>query len=148
MRLTFGTGAVDGGETSCLAAETGVLARGGWNEFCGRAEFKGVLLVLEYAEPTLLGLNTLLGDLMEVGGYKESALPIGGGAGDPGFDIGTRRRLIGGGAADNIGGGGAGSGVIGCSVHLVTSGGGGFSFCFETRWSRNEKAGVAWGGSW
>ena len=38
--MKFGMGTDDdGGEIRCLAAaEIGVLARGGWNEFCGRAE--------------------------------------------------------------------------------------------------------------
>jgi len=36
-RLAFGMGADNGG-TMCLAAETGVLGRSGWSEFCGRAE--------------------------------------------------------------------------------------------------------------
>ena len=101
------------------------------------------MLILEYAEPTLLGLNAPLGDLVaaeEGCGYKESTLLIGGGLGDAGFDIGGRRRLIGGGAADIMGGGGAGGSVIGCSVCMAIPGDEGFSFCFETRWSWNEKA--------
>jgi len=64
MKLPFGMGADDGGEIRCLAAETGVLARGGWSELCGQAEWRGVLLILEYAESTLLGLNTPLVDLI------------------------------------------------------------------------------------
>jgi len=56
MRLLFGMGADKGGETSCLAADTGVLARGGWGAYCTP--------VLEYAESRLFGLNTPLGDLI------------------------------------------------------------------------------------
>lgn len=93
------------------------------------------MLTLEYTEPTLLGLNTPLGDLIGAeagGGCKESALTIGGGAGDAGFGIGKRRRLTGGGAADIIGGGGAGGSITSCSVSLATSSSEGFSFCLET----------------
>ena len=56
MRLVFGAGADDGGK--CLAAATGVLARGGW------VFDMGPVLILEYAESTLFGLNTPLGDLI------------------------------------------------------------------------------------
>lgn len=146
MKLLFGTGADDGGEIRCLA-ETGVLARGSWSELCGRAEWRGVLLILEYAESTLFGLNTLLVDLVATGcWYKESAL-LDGGAGDAGFGIGKRRRLIGGGAAASIGGEGAGGSILDCSVCLETSRGEGFSVCFEARWSRNRKGGADWDGS-
>jgi hypothetical protein len=55
MRLVFGAGADNGGK--CLAAATGVLARGGWGG-------TGPVLTLEYAESTLFGLNTPLGDLI------------------------------------------------------------------------------------
>jgi hypothetical protein len=55
MRLLYGMGADEGGETSCLAADTGVLARCGWGAYCTP--------VLEYAESRLFGLNTPLADL-------------------------------------------------------------------------------------
>lgn len=60
MRLLFGMGADTGGETKCLAAETGVLARGGrgWGRFCIP------VLILEYVESTLFWLNTLLADII------------------------------------------------------------------------------------
>ena len=106
-----------------------------------------MLLTLEYRESTLFGLN--IPDLIAAGegsSYKESSLSMGG-AGDAGFGVGKRRRLIGGGAADIIGGEGAGGSIIGCSVSLTTSGDEGFSFCFEARWSRNEKAAAGWEGS-
>ena len=57
MRLLCGMGAdTGGGETKCLAAETGVLARGGRGTFC--------MAILEYVESTLFWLNTLLADLI------------------------------------------------------------------------------------
>ena len=145
--LLFGKGADDGGEIRCLAAETGVLARGSWSELCGRAEWRRVLLILEYVESMLFGLTTLLVDLVATGcWYKELAL-LDGGAGDAGFGIGKRRRLMGGGAAESIGGEGAGGSIIDCSVCLEISGDKGFSFCFEARWSRNKKGGAGWDGS-
>jgi hypothetical protein len=127
-------GADIGGETKCLAAETGVLARGGrgWGRFCMP------VLILEYAESTLFWLNKLLTDLIaeEAG---NSSLSTSGGAGDGAIRFGKCRRLIGGGAAEIIGGGGADGSTIGCSV---STGDGGFSFCFKSRWSWNEKAGA------
>lgn len=134
MRLLFGPGADIGvGEIKCLAAETGVLARRGW------VTFGTPMLGLEYVESTLFWLNTLLADLIAEKAGKSSLMSIGGGTGDSAIRFGIRRRLIEGGAAEIIGGGGAGGSVIGCSI---SSGGGGFSICFKSRWSWNEKAGA------
>jgi hypothetical protein len=134
MRLLFGTGAnIGDGEIKCLAAETGVLALRGW------VTFGPPVLTLEYVESTLFWLNTLLADLIAVKAGKSSLTSIGGGTGDRAIRFGTRRRLIEGGAAEIIGGGGAGGSTIGCSISF---GGGGFSFCFKSRWSWNENAGA------
>ena len=114
------------GEIKCLAAETGVLARRDWDTF------STPVLTLEYVE------STLLADLITDKASESSLTSIGGGTGDRAIRFGTRRRLIAGGAAEIIGGEGAGGSTIGCSVSAA---GGGFSFCFKSRWSWNEKAG-------
>ena len=58
MTLLFGMGADNGGENKYLAAEIGVLARGGWGTFSVS------VLILECVESTLFWLNTPLGDLI------------------------------------------------------------------------------------
>ena len=56
MRLLFVMGADAGGEAKGLAAETGVLGRGGWGTFCM------LVLTLEYVASSLFWLNTPLAD--------------------------------------------------------------------------------------